>query len=107
VELPYEGSNSTEASASGISVLAAWANAQDHWVRALVAEMIETRRSLSEGRVAHFSDLLLRETTRQVPAKGLTSLRGTSGACAPFVLRHARLRLVYSRNRRSKLLMLF
>lgn len=51
----------TEVPATGLSLLIDWANGQDHWIRALVAEIIETRRPLVEARVGHFLDLLLRE----------------------------------------------
>lgn len=53
--------NPTEGAAKGVSLLVEWANGQDHWIRGLVSEIIETRRSLAEGRIAHFFDLLLRE----------------------------------------------
>lgn len=46
---------------SGRSILVAWANGQDHWVRAVVAEVLSTRRPFAESDVAHFYDLLLKE----------------------------------------------
>jgi len=50
-----------ELATSGLALLLEWANEQDHWIRALVAEIIETRRPLAEARAGHFLDLLLRE----------------------------------------------
>jgi len=46
---------------SGLSLLVDWANAQDHWIRKLVGEVIETRRRLSDQRIDALYDLLLRE----------------------------------------------
>ncbi len=46
---------------SGLSLLIEWANGQDHWVRKLVAEVIGTRRRLSDERVTALHELLLRE----------------------------------------------
>ncbi len=43
------------------SLLVDWANQQDNWVRALVAEVITTRQELPEGRVQHFYEMLLQE----------------------------------------------
>lgn len=53
--------NSADTPISGVMLLIEWANGQDHWIRALVAEIIDTRRPLTEARAAHFFDLLLRE----------------------------------------------
>ena len=47
--------------ATGLALLIEWANQQDHWIRALTGEIVETRRPLSEVRAAHFFDLLQRE----------------------------------------------
>lgn len=46
---------------SGLSLLIGWANGQDHWIRKLVGEVIETRRRLSDERIDGIYDLLLRE----------------------------------------------
>ncbi|MCL4822627.1 MAG: AAA family ATPase [Anaerolineales bacterium] len=51
----------SDASATGLSLLINWANEQDHWLRGLAAEIVETRRPLSDARVTHFVDLLQRE----------------------------------------------
>lgn len=53
--------NPSRDTVTGLSLLIAWANQQDHWMRALAAEIIETRRPLVEARIAHFFDLLQRE----------------------------------------------
>ena len=36
---------------SGLSILIEWANGQDHWIRRLVAEVVETRRRLSDDAI--------------------------------------------------------
>ena len=46
---------------TGTALLINWANQRDHWVRALVAEVLQTRKPLSAQQVEHFYDLLLRE----------------------------------------------
>jgi hypothetical protein len=46
---------------SGRGLLVEWANDQDHWVRAVVAEVLSSRRSLTEEAVEHFYEILLRE----------------------------------------------
>jgi len=43
------------------SLLVDWANAQDHWIREIVAELASARKELSERRVDHFYERLLRE----------------------------------------------
>jgi recombinational DNA repair ATPase RecF len=53
--------NGVSTGATGRSALIEWANQQDHWVRALVSEVITTRQVLSEGRCQHYYELLLRE----------------------------------------------
>ena len=45
----------------GLDMLVEWANGQDRWVRKLVGEVIETRRRLSDERIAALYELLLRE----------------------------------------------
>ncbi len=47
--------------ATGLSLLVTWANQQDHWVRALVAEIIDSRKGIGDEQVKHFYDLLLLE----------------------------------------------
>ena len=42
---------------SGISLLADWANEQDHWIWALVAQVVEVRRRLSDGQLDELYDL--------------------------------------------------
>src|SRR5581483_10068242 len=42
-------------------MLVGWANGQDRWVRKLVGEVIETRRRLSDERIAALYELLLKE----------------------------------------------
>jgi len=51
----------TRTDASALSLLVEWANNQDHWIRALTAEVLETRRPISDGRAQHFLNLLLQE----------------------------------------------
>jgi len=46
---------------SGLDMLVGWANGQDRWVRKLVGEVIETRRRLSDERIAALYELLLKE----------------------------------------------
>ena len=46
---------------SGRRLLVEWANEQDNWVRGLVAEVLSSRRPLTEDAVEHFYELLLRE----------------------------------------------
>lgn len=46
---------------TGLSLIVEWANAQDHWVRALVAEVIETRKGITDEGVGRFYDMLLKE----------------------------------------------
>ncbi len=46
---------------TGRSLLVAWANEQDHWVRALVAEVLSSRKPLGDDGIQLFYDLLLRE----------------------------------------------
>ena len=43
------------------STLIEWANQQDHWIRALVSEAINTRQELADERVQHYYELMLRE----------------------------------------------
>lgn len=82
--------HSAEAPVTGISLLIEWANQQDHWIRALAAEIIETRRPLSEARVAHFFDLLLREkelaSGEPVVMEELSAGAATRGNAQPLVL---------------------
>ena len=46
---------------SGLALLTEWANGQDHWLRKLVGEVIETRDKLSDERIAGLYDCLCRE----------------------------------------------
>ena len=46
---------------SGIALLIEWANGQDHWIRKLVADVIETRSRLSDECIANLYELFLRE----------------------------------------------
>jgi len=46
---------------SGIQILIAWANEQDHWVRAIVSEVIAARRELPEQSIEAAYALLLAE----------------------------------------------
>jgi len=46
---------------TGRRLLVEWANDQDHWVRALVAEVLSSRRPLADDAVEHCYQLLLRE----------------------------------------------
>jgi len=43
------------------ALLVEWANSQDNWVRALVAEVIDTRRAIADDRLEHFYSMLLIE----------------------------------------------
>lgn len=51
--------------ATGRSLLTEWANQQDHWLRAVISEILDCRTQLTEAQVNHFYELLLLE-------KGLT-----------------------------------
>jgi len=46
---------------TGVKLLARWANEQSHWIRGVVAEVLETRMALGEARVEAFYEMLLRE----------------------------------------------
>ncbi len=46
---------------TGRRLLVEWANEQDHWVRAIVAEVLSSRRPLTDDVVENFYELLLRE----------------------------------------------
>jgi hypothetical protein len=59
MEPPSEILSDTEPTAR--SLLIDWTNKQDHWIRALVSEVIETRAEVSEERAKWFYDLFLRE----------------------------------------------
>jgi len=51
---------------NGVQILIAWANDQDHWVRAIAGEVLATRRELPEKSIAAAYSMLLAE-------KGLSS----------------------------------
>ncbi len=51
----------TEVQRKGIHILIDWANTQDHWVRAIVAEVIAVRRELPEQSINRAYALLLAE----------------------------------------------
>ncbi len=51
----------TAAQRTGLQLLIDWANGQDHWVRAIVAEVIAARRALADASVAAAYDILLAE----------------------------------------------
>lgn len=71
---------------AGLSLLIDWANEQDQWLRGLAAEIIETRRPLSDARVTHFVDLLQREkelADAEPVAVAQLSAGGTSRSDAP------------------------
>ena len=46
---------------SGLSLLVEWANGQDHWIRKLVQDVIETLQRLSDERINALYQVLLRE----------------------------------------------
>ncbi|MGE4056955.1 MAG: AAA family ATPase, partial [Vicinamibacterales bacterium] len=46
---------------SGIALLVRWANEQDHWVRALVGAVLDTRRALGDEVIQELYELLLQE----------------------------------------------
>jgi len=46
---------------TGLQLLIDWANEQDHWVRAIVTEVIAVRRALADASVAAAYDMLLAE----------------------------------------------
>lgn len=46
---------------TGLQLLIEWANEQDHWVRAIVTEVIAARRPLADASVAAAYDMLLAE----------------------------------------------
>jgi hypothetical protein len=46
---------------SAAMTLVAWANQQDHWLRGVVSEILETRQALSDDRLEHYYELLLLE----------------------------------------------
>lgn len=62
---------------SGIALLVAWANDQDHWVRALVGEVLATRRALSANVIEGSYQLLLAE-------KGLSGGQGEAVIMPPL-----------------------
>jgi len=75
-----------EIAAGGLSLLIDWANEQDHWLRGLTAEIVETRRPLSDVRITDFVDLLKREkelATGEPVAVAQLSAGGSSPADAP------------------------
>lgn len=43
------------------ALLVDWANDQDNWVRAIVAEVLDTRRGIADERLGHFYSMLLIE----------------------------------------------
>ena len=43
------------------ALLVEWANDQDNWVRAIVAEVIDTRRGITDERLEYFYTMLLVE----------------------------------------------
>jgi ABC-type transport system involved in cytochrome c biogenesis ATPase subunit len=55
--MPSESTPTT----SGLSLLIEWANGQDNWARAVAAEVIESRKPLTDGQLDGFYDILLRE----------------------------------------------
>lgn len=52
---------SDQTTRSGIQILIDWANEQDHWVRAIVSEVVAVRRQLAEKSTEAAYDLLLAE----------------------------------------------
>ena len=46
---------------SAAKTLVAWANQQDHWLRGVVSEILETRQDLGDDRLDHYYELLLLE----------------------------------------------
>lgn len=46
---------------TALSLLAGWANQQDHWVRALVTEVFDTGKPVADQRAKHFYEFLLLE----------------------------------------------
>lgn len=72
---------------TGRSLLVERANGQDHWIRALVAETIETRRPLSDARVDQLYDLLLREKElKEGDLVQVPQLRAGAASSGPTVL---------------------
>lgn len=75
---------------TGRSLLVVWANEQDNWVRALVAEIIQTRQELPETRATHFYGMLLREKELaagdSVSEPALTDAAASGDIEAPLVL---------------------
>jgi hypothetical protein len=55
---------------SGIALLVDWANTQDHWVRALVGAVLESRRALSDEVLKELYELLLQEKGLQETEEG-------------------------------------
>jgi hypothetical protein len=76
--------------ATGLSLLVDWANSQDHWIRALVAEVIERRQQLGDDRINHFYDLLLREKELRdggpVAVPALSAGAALTGQALPLTL---------------------
>jgi len=58
---------------SGRTLIIDWANQQDHWLRAMVAEILESQTPLTEEQIEHFYNRLLVE-------KGLESGEPTNAA---------------------------
>ena len=46
---------------SGLSLLLEWANKQDHWIRQIVYDVLQTRSQLSDDQITDAYELLLRE----------------------------------------------
>lgn len=46
---------------SAQTLIVGWANGQDNWIRGIVAEIIETRRDLTDERIEDFYQMFLRE----------------------------------------------
>lgn len=62
----------------GLSLLIDWANQQDNWARAIAAEVIASRKPLSEAQLDRFYDILLREKELSPDAPETVSMLGAT-----------------------------
>ena len=56
-----QNGNTQPSQTSGLSLLLEWANKQDHWIRKIVYNVVQTRSQLSDDQITEAYELLLRE----------------------------------------------
>jgi len=59
--MPLEPQDSRSQQPTALSLLIAWANEQDNWVRAIVVDVIQARHRLSDDRIVEHVESFLRE----------------------------------------------